>query len=249
MSNEEDIESKVPKGAVVAATTSALIGVVATHYPVLAIPAAVAKDFADPMVERMLSRIGALRQQRAQAAISEAASEAGVSVSRLTSTIEESPELLTLMAQVVQAAAETPLEEKIVALGRSLGRGVRDQAAVDAEFVKVRGVTAIETFEVKLMEIIGSGDPRRVTEETAEGERRDNLSGWKREDIVAHHSEFATVLDALISRLTAQGMVRDLSYQTFGGGGERWALTPFGEECLSLLTAVPAPDPTPPTSE
>lgn len=124
----------------------------------LAIPAAVAKDFADPVVEQLLNKIGSLRQQRAQAAIRAAALEAGVSVSRLTSTIEESPELLTLMAQVVQSAAETPLDEKIVALGRSLGRGVNDRAVVDAEFVKVRGISAIETFEVKLLEIIGTGN-------------------------------------------------------------------------------------------
>ncbi|MFF8440614.1 hypothetical protein ACF07U_06995 [Streptomyces californicus] len=245
MNSEEGSAPRVPKGAVVAATTSALIGAVAAHYPILAIPVAVAKDFADPVVEQMLDRIGMLRQGRAQTAIRAAASEANISVSRLTSIIEESPELLTLMAQVVQAAAETPLDEKIVALGRSLGRGVSDQAAVDAEFVKVRGLSAIETFEVKLLEILGTGEPGRVTEEAAEGEQRDNLPGWKRQDIIAQHPGFEKVLDALISRLTAQGMVYDRSYQTFGGGGERWALTPFGEECLSLLAVVPAPDRTP----
>lgn len=245
VSNHEEEKPKVSRDAAVAATTSALVGAIAASYPMLAIPAAVVKDFADPMVEQLLSKIGSLRQQRAQTAIRAAALEADVSVSRLTSTIEESPELLTLMAQVVQSAADTPLDEKIIALGRSLGRGVNDRAVIDAEFVKIRGISAIETFEVKLLEIIGTGEPNRVTAETTDGEPRDNLPGWKRDDIITQHPGFTAVLDALISRLTAEGMVHDRSYQTFGGGGERWALTPFGDECLSLLIAVPAPSQTP----
>jgi hypothetical protein len=117
---------------------------------------------------------------------------------------ETSPELLTLMSETVQAAMQTPLEEKIIALGKCLGRSVRDETTVDAEFIYVKGLAEIEATEVKVMQVFD-----QPTGPTPESYAQTHWPGWRRPEILGELPCFAAVLDASIARLTAAGMVRD----------------------------------------
>ncbi|MFE6269283.1 hypothetical protein ACFVQ9_10920 [Streptomyces goshikiensis] len=222
----------------VQATTTTITGVVGAVHPVAGIAAAAVKEFADPHLVRLFEKVRQDRGERSARVLTTGADEANVSLDRLVHTIESSPDLLALMAETVEAAANTPLDAKVIALGRCLGRGVRDDTAVDAERLRVRGLAGIEGPEVKLMELLDTGThPMR--------EDGSLWPGWRRPEILDSLPGFASSLDASIARLTAEGLVVDDGIGRFPGDDgyrEMWILTSFGKDCLALLRAV-APTP------
>ncbi|WP_159042619.1 hypothetical protein [Streptomyces curacoi] len=234
--------SKSSSETSVKAATGALVGAVGAADPVAGVAAGVAKEFIDPYLVRAFDKVRAIREQRALSALSAGSDEAGVSLDRMVHTIETSPELLTLMSETVQAAMQTPLEEKIIALGRCLGRGVRDETMVDAEFIYVRGLAEIEATEVKVMQVLD-----QPTGLTPEGYAEAHWPGWRRPEILSELPGFGAVLDASIARLTSAGMVKDDGIGRLppddGSDTEMWILTDFGKKCLSLLRAVTSNNP------
>ncbi|MFC9477893.1 hypothetical protein [Streptomyces griseus] len=222
--------------ATVKAATGAIVAAAGAFNPVAGMALGAAKEYIDTPILRLIEAERARRTSRAQQALQVGSREANQSLDRLVHTIETSPDLLALMSETVQAAMATPLEEKIVALGKCLGRGVRDEATVDAERLRVRGLAGIEAPEVKLVEVLAED-----THSMPEGGVQERWPGWRRPEILAELPGFALVLDASIARLTAEGIVKDDGVGRFGGGGEdreMWVLTDFGKSCLSLLQAV-----------
>ncbi|MGY4925303.1 hypothetical protein [Streptomyces sp. 900105755] len=221
----------------VRAVTGALVGAVGAVNPVVGIAAGVAKEFADPYLVRAFDRLRSTREQRALTALSAGSDEAGLSLDRLVHTIETNPELLTLMSEAVQAATQTSLEEKIVALGKCLGRGVRDETKIDAEFIYIRGLAEIEAPEVKVMQVLD-----QPTRPAPENYSQPNWHGWVRSEILRDLPGFTATLDASLARLTAAGMVKDDGIGRIPADEdsekEMWILTDFGTKCLSLLKAV-----------
>ncbi|MFE9905359.1 hypothetical protein [Streptomyces achromogenes] len=234
----EETGSSVEAG--VKATTGLIVAAVGTYNPVAGMALGALKEYVDAPVVRLIEEERARRAERAERALQSGAEEAQQPLDRLVQTIETSPELLALMAETVQAAMQTPLPDKITALGRCLGRGVRDEAMVDAERLRVRGLAGIEAPEVKLLEVLN-----KETYPTPEGWTQDRWPGWRRPEILIELPGFAKVLDASIARLTAEGIVKDEGIGRFGGDDhnarEMWILTDFGRDCLSLLLAVSQP--------
>ncbi len=95
--------------------------------PVGALVGAGGKEVVDALFETINRR----RRERASRVIEISAQASGAAVDRFSETIEGSPALLALLAATVQAAMETPLEEKVYALGGCLGRAAADEAKVD----------------------------------------------------------------------------------------------------------------------
>ncbi|MFD3995437.1 hypothetical protein [Streptomyces sp. NPDC058583] len=223
--------------ASVKAATGLIVATVGTFNPVAGMALGALKEFADTPILQLIERERARREERAARALQAGSEESQQSLDRLVQTIETSPELLALMSETVQAAMETPLTEKIVALGRCLGRGVRDEASVDAERLRVRGLAGIESPEVKLLEVLA-----KETHPTPEGWYQERFPGWRRPEILTELPGFANVLDASIARLAAEGIITDDGAgrlaMTDDDPREMWILTNFGRDCLSLLRAV-----------
>ncbi|MER8233432.1 hypothetical protein [Streptomyces sp. NPDC094049] len=236
MSNEASGKNGMTAESSVKAATGAVVAAVGSVNPMAGIVLGAAKEFIDAPVLRLIEGVRARRSERASQALEVGADEANRSMDRLVQTVETSPDLLALMAESVQAAMETPLEAKIIALGRCLGRGVRDEATVDAERLRVRGLAGIEAPEVKLLDVLAG-----ETHPMPEGGVQERWPGWRRPEILHELPGFEAVLDASIARLMAEGIVKDDGIGRFGGGGEdreMWVLTAFGRDCLSLLLAA-----------
>ncbi|MEV1006934.1 hypothetical protein [Streptomyces sp. NPDC049881] len=233
--NEERAGSSAEAG--VKATTGVIVASVAMFNPIAGVALGALKEYVDAPIMQLIERERARREERAARALQAGSEEAERSLDRLVQTIESSPDLLALMSETVQAAMETPLVEKIVALGRCLGRGVRDEATVDAERLRVRGLAGIESPEVKLLEVLS-----QETHPTPEGWFQERWPGWRRPELLMELPGFAKVLDASIARLTAEGIVMDDGIgrlpQNDDDPLEMWVLTDFGIDCLSLLRAV-----------
>ncbi|MER8042549.1 hypothetical protein [Streptomyces sp. NPDC094032] len=231
----------------VKAITGVIVAAVGAFNPVVGMGLGALKEFADTPIVRLIERERARREERAARALQASSEESQRSLDRLAQTIETSPDLLALMSETVQAAMETPLTEKIVALGRCLGRGVRDEASVDAERLRVRGLAGIESPEVKLLEVLA-----KETHPTPEGWYQERFPGWRRPEILDELPGFTNVLDASIARLAAEGIITDDGIgrlPTKGGDPrEMWILTTFGRDCLSLLRAVSPGTPLPSSS-
>ncbi|WP_143172498.1 hypothetical protein [Actinacidiphila paucisporea] len=240
MGREPDEDSRSSVEASVKATTGVIVAAVGTYNPVAGMALGALKEYVDAPILRLIEAERARRAERAEHALQAGSEEAQQSLDRLVQTIETSPDLLALMAETVQAAMETPLTSKIIALGRCLGRGVRDETRVDAERLRVRGLAGIEAPEVKLLEVLD-----KETYPTPEGWIQGRWPGWRRPEILIELPGFENVLDASIARLTAEGIARDDGIGRFGGGEhdarEMWILTDFGRDCLSLLLAVSQP--------
>lgn len=221
----------------VKASTGVIVATVGMFNPVAGMALGALKEYVDAPILQLIDRERARREERAAGALQAGAEQAQRSLDRLVQTIETSPDLLALMSETVQAAMETPLAEKIVALGRCLGRGVRDEATVDAERLRVRGLAAIEAPEVKLLEVLG-----KETHLTPEGWYQERFPGWRRPEILTELPGFAKVVDASIARLAAEGIIRDDGLgrvlMNEGDPHEMWILTDFGNDCISLLRAV-----------
>ncbi|WP_327368676.1 hypothetical protein [Streptomyces sp. NBC_01217] len=237
MSSDEGKTPKFSAEMAVHATTTLVAGAVGIGHPEAGLLLAMAKDFTDPVLEGFVEKLKIQYEERARTALAFAANEAGLTASGFMLSIDSDHRKMTLTAQTIQAATQTPLEQKIIALGRSLGRGVRDETLVDAEMLRIRGLAGIETWEVQLMEVLSAGPP--VPQSSRIEDQR--LPGWTRSDILSVRSGFAAAVDASVARLTREGMARDASIGGFGGGEPRWILTEFGQECLCLLRTVPSP--------
>ncbi|MEU4953924.1 hypothetical protein [Streptomyces lavendulae] len=226
----------------VKAATGAVVAVVGAVNPIAGIALGALKEFVDAPLLRLIEMDRARRAERGRQALAASSQEAGQSLDRIVQTIETSSDLLTLMSETVQSAMATPLDEKIIALGRCLGRGVRDETKVDAERLRVRGLASIEPPEVKLLEVIS-----RETYPAPAGWAQERLPGWRRPEILNELPGFGTALDASIARLTAEGLVLDDGIGRLPGDDapdarEMWVLTDFGRDCFSLLRAVSSVD-------
>ncbi|MEU8753439.1 hypothetical protein AB0C88_23440 [Streptomyces chartreusis] len=223
----------------VKASTGVIVATVGMFNPVAGMALGALKEYVDAPILQLIERERARREERAARALQAGSEEAQRSLDRLVQTIETSPDLLALMSETVQAAMETPLTEKIIALGRCLGRGVRDEASVDAERLRVRGLAGIEAPEVKLLEVLA-----KETHPTPEGWYQERFPGWRHPELLTELPGFVKVLDASIARLAAEGIVRDDGLGRVAMSDddprEMWVLTAFGSDCLSLLRAVSA---------
>ncbi|MET7701684.1 hypothetical protein [Streptomyces sp. NPDC005485] len=232
-----EIKSGPSTEAGVKAATGVIVATVGMFNPLAGIAVGALKEYLDAPVLGLIERERARREERAARALQAGSEELQRSLNRLVQTIETSPDLLALMSETVEAAMETPLAEKVVALGRCLGRGVRDEASVDAERLRVRGLAGIEAPEVKLLEVLA-----KETHPTPEGWYQEHFPGWRRPEILTELPGFAKVLDASIARLATEGIIKDDGIARVAMSEddptEMWILTDFGRDCLSLLRAV-----------
>lgn len=230
-----EIAVRLSTGAGAAVVGGAIAG------PAGAALGAMAQEAVNEAAQRLIALVVRRREERAAQVMTVGAEASNATIDRFAATIESSPELLALLAETVQAAMETSLEAKIYALGCCLAAGVQDDARVDAERLRVRGLARIESQEVKLMALLDERAPRRRADPDRGTPENGRWIGWPRVEILELLPGFAGVLDASIALLVAEGLATDAGVGIWGGGGpgrEQWVLTDFGKDCLRLLQSV-----------
>jgi len=124
--------AELVKGELAAIAAAVWTGPPVTLLAALIPPAFTVAYKGGPLVWRKLA---AQWQRRWGSALRETAKELNIDVGALEEQIANSEKGIDLFARVIEAAARTPLEQKITALGRVLAEGLREDANFDEAFM------------------------------------------------------------------------------------------------------------------
>jgi hypothetical protein len=191
------------------------------------------------LAHRVLSRARERREDRVARTIEQAAEILDVGLDIFEERATSYDDRLELLARVLEAAARTPLEEKVTALARVLAEGLRDGESVNEALVIAAALADIEAAHVYVLHHLA------VTPLPPEQLRRPNHPeprGWEAAQIAAAVPEVTDILDGLLAVLSGHGLIRDQGGVTYPGGvgPAVWRLTALGRRCLLLLgKAVP----------
>jgi hypothetical protein len=141
---------------------------------------------------------------------------------------------LELLAQVFAAAASTPLDEKVNALGDVLADGLADDAEIDDSFLLAASLDAIEAPHIEVLRHINA-HPVPLVE--LRSDRDDEPRGWQADHLVQALPRLAAILDGLIAVLAGHGLLKDMGGVTYPGsvGPAVWTISDLGRRCLFLL--------------
>ncbi len=142
----------------------------------------------------------------------------------------------TLLAEVIEAAARTPLEIKIQALAEVLAEGLQVDGKAHEARVLTAALADIEVPHVALLRLLRDtplppGDMRG----SAMGSRKP--LGWQPPQLKKAMSNLATIMDGLIAVLAGHGLIQSQANDSFGGvaAANEFAITDLGRRCLFLL--------------
>lgn len=133
-----------------------------------------------------------------------------------------------------EAAARTPLEAKVRALGRVLAEGLEEGAAVDDPLLLAAALADVEAAHVVVLQhfVINPLPPDEL--------RRPNHPeprGWEAAQLAHALPDVAGLLDGLLAVLAGHGLIKDQGAVVYPGstGPSVWAITDLGRRCLFLL--------------
>ena len=207
-------------GAVGSASVTLVLGLVFGPAPTALVGAATGpyiEEFSSFARQAVLRQIG-----RVQRAIDVAVDYGSTDVDTLVGEALANDLKLELATRGFNAAATSTINEKIDALGRALASGLlaEDDAIVHEEFQIISALAQIDAPEIRLLQVMEIP--------------RENDQHWSRDLIAMHDPGLASTVDALLARVSAQGLVA--SPMVVGAGGwPPWKLTEFGELCLRAL--------------
>lgn len=142
-------------------------------------------------------------------------------------------ERVELLARVIEGAARSTIDEKVLALGRVLAQGLSDDGDADEALILAAALAVLEGPHVVVLQHLGT-HPEPPRDYLRPG--IDSTLGCEIHHLARALPGLADVLDGLIAVLAGQGLVRDVSGTTTGTIGPRlWAITPLGRRCLFLL--------------
>lgn len=134
-----------------------------------------------------------------------------------------------LMRRVLQAAGRSTLDEKIVALGRVLASGLRDDAVVDDALFLAAALADLERPHVRVLAWLAL--------------RPDESEGLSLKAIDDAMPGYSAVLVPTLQTLQARGLILGGRVGISAGGNDlsllHWKITAMGSKCLDLLRSVP----------
>ena len=174
----------------------------------------------------------ARRHRRMGGALVAAAEALDVGLDILEERAPDYDARLELLAQVLEAAAKTPLDAKVRALGRVLALGYQDDLEVIARAAVLAAALAdLEAPHVQLLALLKS--------EPAPGHdlpQSKIRGGWNVMQLETRLPAIAEVLPALLAVLLGHGLIFDAAHATWEFV-PHYALSPLGRQCLRLLDA------------
>ena len=186
------------------------------------------------LAHKLSSRALERRQDRAAQVLERAAEILDVGLDILEERAASYDDRLELLARVLEAAARTPLDEKVTALARVLAEGLRDGGSVDESVVIGAALADLEAAHVFVLRHLA------VTPLPPEELQRPNHPeprGWEASQVRSAVPEVTQILDSLLAVLSGHGLIRDLGGVTYPGsvGPSVWKVTTLGRRCLLLL--------------
>jgi hypothetical protein len=206
-------------------------------------PGALVGGTAAAVVQLVTKEAMARRFGRASEAVEVAADEAGLTAEELLRQILADENLLELAARVVAAAAETTSHAKIRAVGKALGRGVRDDAMIDQERFMVDSLAGLDVPHFRVLEQVYEDDEGYGTPRSPDGTPR--AYGWTLQALAQHLPGLAPVLRPLLGVLRSRNLVENTAVGTLDsrpGVTDRWVLTEFGRDVINWLDHSQAQD-------
>lgn len=186
------------------------------------------------LLHRLGNRLVDRRRDRQIQALERAALILDIDLEVLEDLGGSDADRLELLARVLEAAARTPLDEKVTALSRVLAGGLGDEASTREALVIVAAMADIEAAHVFVLQCLAT------TPLPPEALRRPNHPeprGWEASQLAAAIPEVDEILDGLLAVLSGHGLIRDQGGVVYPGGvgSAVWKVTALGRRCLLLL--------------
>ena len=153
------------------------------------------------------------------------------SVEEIIERILEDERVGELFERAVQEALLAADERKRKALARAVAAGLlaSDEAAIDDAETIVGAIAALQPTHVRALLVLArSSDTARL--------------GWSADAVAAEINASSEVAEALLAKLTAEGLARDATeFVPMVGrrGGPRWEISDHGLRVVALLSSDP----------
>lgn len=161
--------------------------------------------------------------------------EAGVesSGSPLTEILiagDQDPFRQQLTADMLEASAKTPLDQKLIALGRAWANGVlsNDDAVLAREQQFVRSLARLEYPHLRVLDVI-RGDFTQVPQGLA------LVDGWTAEAVRSQLPQYGDLVLQLISVLVSEGLIANQTIQNPMVPGMQFRITAAGEDLVARV--------------
>jgi hypothetical protein len=144
-------------------------------------------------------------------------------------------ERVELLARVIEGAARSTLQTKVVAFGRVLAEGLRDDGDVDEALLLASALAAIEVPHIAVLQHLSHhpGPPPDLVRAGVE-----STTGWRADWLAKALPKLAGVMDAVLAVLRGHGLIRDGRGEAWGDmDQDYWQIAPLGRRCLFLLDA------------
>ncbi|MBB5808939.1 hypothetical protein F4560_008707 [Saccharothrix ecbatanensis] len=166
------------------------------------------------------------RQQRLRIALDEA-THVGGDLDELLTTALDDDRKIELLAQALESAQKTADHQRVRFYGRIAAKGVlaEDTARVDEAQRIFSSLAALDAVDVKVLLHMCSEEDRKWRKYDSEGGP----------SLAMDLPEVGTVLDAVIPRLEAQGLITSNAGSTFLSSMPTWWVTDYGKLCVSEL--------------
>lgn len=147
---------------------------------------------------------------------------------RLSSDVER----VELFVRVLEAAAPTTLDAKVIALGRVLAYGLEEDADMGEAFMLAAALADMEGPHILVLQRIH--EQPVAPEETRTNQER----GWDKNDIAQVMPEYNTTLDGILATLSRHGLLMDVGRVNYPGsvGPTIWTISPLGSRIVFLLS-------------
>lgn len=211
---------------IVSGTSGALAELLTAGAPGVGAGATIAVSTAIRLGEAALQR----RRRRMGCALETAAEILDVGLHILEERAPEYDARLELLAQVLEAAAKTPLEEKLRGLGKVLALGYQDDPGeISRAAVLAAALADVEAPHVQVLALL-----RAEPTPTANVPQSNTRSGWNVVQLNARLPADADILPALLAVLIGHGLILDAAHATWDFI-PHYAISPLGQKCLELL--------------
>ena len=186
-------------------------------------------------VRSVVNRVRDTQDSRAERAIETAASIVGGLdvMDRWTATDQVR---LALLAEVIEAAARTPLEIKIQALAEVLAEGLQVDGKAHESRIVAAALADIEAPHIDLLRFL-QDRPLPPEEPIVSDQSTLTPLGWDAEQLRGALPHLALILDGLIAVLAGHGLIKNQGGKTWAtvGASSQFAITDLGRRCLFRL--------------
>jgi hypothetical protein len=195
-------------------------------------------------LKQLWTRAGERRGDRAARSLEHAADLLDAGLDILVERAAGHDARLELLAQVLEAAARTSMEDKIQALGQILADGLRNDNHLDEARLLASMVNDLEAPHVVVLKLIAEQPVPPESMWSNPGGPR----GWERIHLALALPDYNGFLDGVLAALVRHGALRTLGDGTWDGmaNNDAHGITTLGTRCLLLFGHEPADRPNAP---